>query len=83
MGTKKNIKGINFKRNPYRGIFRELAEELYPDKSPEDQMVVRIFRKYKKGNPEITKKVIEKCNEREALYMELRKRKPIYDKVDA
>jgi len=77
MGTKKNNNGINFKRHPYRGVFRDVANKLYPESKPEDQMVVRVFRKYKNGNLKIRKMISEECDKREALYLEMEERKPV------
>lgn len=72
------INDIEFNRYPYRGIFTEIAVELYPKHPNKKSKRISIFRRYNNGDPKVTELVDKKIKIREANYNKARNQKPVY-----
>lgn len=78
MNKTTKINNIDFRCNPYRGAFTDVAKELSKKKNKKVSRIT-IFRMYNNGEPEITQLVDKEIERRERIYLNSRNRKPVYE----
>lgn len=82
METTSKINTIDFKRNPYRGVFTVVAKKLSKGKSKKVNRIA-VFRKYNNGETDIMQLVDKEIERREKIYLNSKERKPIYETAEA
>ena len=78
MESTSKINKIDFKRNPYRGVFTVVAKKLSEKREKTTDRIV-VFRQYNSGEPTVTQLVDAEIERREALYIKSKNRKPVYE----